>query len=650
MAVSSVLPKSELLQIPQKPYDTPIGITFCVCTTRVFLILEAIRMSNIILGIDLGTTNSEVAALVGDSVQVLAAEGEQIMPSVVGLTPDNTILVGTPARNQSALYPDRTAKSVKRLMGSEQTIVIGDQAYSPPEISALILRALKTRAEAVLGQAVHRAIVTVPAYFSDAQRQATRDAGQIAGLEVVRILNEPTAAALAYGADREGDRTILIYDLGGGTFDVSLVQVQGEITEVLASHGNNRLGGDDFDQLLLNSVHERFVQSGGLDIRANTRAMSRLLHAVEEAKKRLSFEPYTHLREEHLAERDGLPVHLDLEISRAAYEQLIHHLVEGTLDSVHHALADAGKQPEDIDEVLLVGGATRTPLVSQLLEERIGLVPRQELHPDLCVAFGAGVLAARLAGHDIDRVLVDICPYSFGPSHLGFLNGRPYEHCYHPIIHRNTPLPVSRADSYHTVMDNQEGWQVSIYQGDDPNALNNILVGRFLIEGLSRVPAGNEILCRMDLDLDGILKVTAIEKRTGLSKQMTIEGATTALSEEQIAQARQRMQELRQEGLATDNADQVSQVGGDSPLQPSDVLDGEATHDTEDQELREQVFEAGRLLERSRRLLEHMPPEDKEEAIGLHEEIEEALRVQEWGRLQTATTELADLLFYVEEA
>ena len=612
-------------------------------------------MNDIILGVDLGTTNSEVAALVGDSVQVLAADGEQIMPSVVGLGPDNTVLVGTPARNQYALYPDRTVKSVKRLMGSEQTIVLGDQSYSPPEISALILRTLKTRAEAVLGQTIHRAIITVPAYFSDAQRQATRDAGQIAGLEVVRILNEPTAAALAYGADREGDRTILIYDLGGGTFDVSLVQVQGEITEVLASHGNNHLGGDDFDQLLLNFVHERFMQAGGPDIRTNPRAMSRLLHAVEEAKKRLSFEPYTQLREEHLAERDGLPVHLDLEISRAEYERLIHHLIEGTLDSVHQALADAGKQPDDIDEVLLVGGATRTPLVSQLLEERIGLEPRQDLHPDLCVAFGAGVLAARQAGHDIDRVLVDICPYSFGPSHLGFLSGMPYEHCYHPIIHRNTPLPVSRTDAYHTVVDSQEGWQVSIYQGDDPNALNNILVGRFLIEGLSRVPAGNEILCRMDLDLDGILKVTAIEKRTGLSKQITIEGATTALSEEQIAQARRRMQELFQEelfqeDLTLDDADEISTVGEISPSQQSDAPAQEASHDNADQELRQQVFEAGRLLERSRRLLDNMTPEDKEEAIGLHEQIEEALRVQDWDRLQTAVEELTDLLFYIEEA
>lgn len=596
-----------------------------------------------ILGIDLGTTNSEVAAVVGDKVQVLAIDGEQIMPSVVGLAPDNRVLVGAPARNQYPLYPDRTVKSIKRLMGSAQQVVLGQHSYSPPEISALILHRLKTRAEAVLGRPLSRAVITVPAYFSDAQRQATRDAGHIAGLEVVRILNEPTAAALAYGADRWGDRTVLIYDLGGGTFDVSLVQVQDEITEVIASHGNNYLGGDDFDGRLLDWVHDRFVQSGGPDIRTDPTAMSRLLYAAEEAKKRLSFEPYARIREEHLAERNGVPVHLDLEISRADYEQLIRHMVETTLDSVHQALSDAGKRPDQIDEVLLVGGASRTPLVAQLLEDKTGLVPHQDLQPELCVALGAGVLAARQAGHNIDRVLVDISPYSFGPSHLGFLNGRPYEHCYHPIIRRNTPLPVSRTDSYHTLVDGQADWQVSVYQGDDPDALNNILVGRFCMEGLSRVPAGNEILCCMELDLDGILKVTAIEKRTGLARHITIEGATTAMSAEELARAHQRMHEL----LAQDRTDTVEAFGQEETTHPDQT---EPAQDHENYELRQHVVAAGRLLERSRRLLEKMTPEDRQETLGLHQQIEEALRTQHWEHLHTATAQLADLLFYVEEA
>jgi molecular chaperone DnaK (HSP70) len=594
-------------------------------------------MADIIVGIDLGTTNSEVAALVDGKVEVLASAGEQIMPSYVGLSPEGQLLVGTAARNQYILYPERTVKSIKRLMGSDQRVVLGEQTYSPAEISALILRALKTRAEDALGAPVTRAVITVPAYFSDAQRQATRDAGEIAGLEVVRILNEPTAAALAYGADRQEDRTVLVYDLGGGTFDVSLVQVHGEITEVLASHGNTHLGGDDFDQLLLEFVHERFRAAGGPDLRADRRAMSRLLHAVEEAKKRLSFEPYAQLREEHLAERAGVPVHLDLEVSREEYEDLIRHLIEGTLDSVHQALADAGKRPDQVDDILLVGGATRTPLVSTLLEEKTGLVPRQDLHPDLCVALGAGVLAARLAGHDVDRVLVDISPYSFGPSHLGFRHGIPYEHCYHPIIARNTPLPVSRTDSYFTVVDNQEAWRVSIYQGDDPDALNNILVGQFLIDGLSRVPAGNEVLCRMDLDLDGILRVTATEKRTGLAKHITIEGATTALSDDEIAQARRRTAELfgdeDEEDLDEDEA----------------VVEEEVTDTADGRDHRVRVSEARALLERSRRLLDRMTAEDREEAIALHEQMEAAMEAQDWEQLRTASTDLADLLFYVEE-
>jgi molecular chaperone DnaK len=594
-------------------------------------------MADMIVGIDLGTTNSEVAALVNMKVEVLAANGEQITPSYVGLSPEGQLLVGTPARNQYILYPERTVKSIKRLMGSDQQVVLGEQTYSPPEISALILRALKTRAEAALGVAVTQAVITVPAYFSDAQRQATRDAGEIAGLEVVRILNEPTAAALAYGTDRQEDRTVLVYDLGGGTFDVSLVQVHGEITEVLASHGNTHLGGDDFDQLLLDFVHEHFRAAGGPDLRSDRRAMSRLLHAVEEAKKRLSFEPYAQIREEHLVERAGVPVHLDLEVSREEYEGLIRHLIEGTLDSVHQALADGDKRPDQVDEILLVGGATRTPLISRLLEEKTGLVPRQDLHPDLCVALGAGVLAARLAGHDVDRVLVDISPYSFGPSHLGFRHGVPYEHCYHPIIARNTPLPVSRTDSYFTIVDNQEAWRVSIYQGDDPDALNNILVGQFLIEGLSRVPAGNEILCRMDLDLDGILRVTATEKRTGLAKHITIEGVTTALSEDEIAQARRRTAELF-------GAEDEDDLGADDV-----VVEAEFTEEGDRRDHRVQISEARELLERSRRLLDKMTAEDREEAIALHEQLEAAMDAPDWDQLRDASTELADLLFYVEE-
>src|SRR5262245_20324744 len=583
-------------------------------------------MAEVIVGIDLGTTNSEVSALVDGNVRVLAGDGEEIMPSFVGLAPEGTLLVGTPARNQFVVYPERTVKSIKRLMGTGERVTLGGATYSPPEVSAMILRGLKARAEAALGVPVRRAVITVPAYFSDAQRQATRDAGDITGLEVARILNEPTAAALAYGSDREGDRTVLVYDLGGGTFDVSLVQVSGDVTEVLASHGNNHLGGDDFDQLLLDVILARVTAGGGPDVRGDRRAMSRLLRAAEEAKKRLSFEPYTRIVEEHLAVRDGMAEHLDLEVSREGYERLIRQLVESTLDSVHRALADAGKQPDQVDEILLVGGATRTPLVSELLRERTGLIPRQEVHPDLCVALGAGVLAARLAGHDVDRVLVDVSPYSFGPSYYGLLDGRPSEHCYHPVIARNTALPASRTDTYVTMVDNQKACEVFVYQGDDPNALNNVLVGRFLVEGLSAVPAGNEVLCRMDLDLDGILRVTATEKRTGFAKHITIDGATTAMTEDQLAEARRRMRDL----FGGDSAlVETSEDGEDIELDEDDDEDGSldetpaaypapGIRDPDvggDRDRRVSISEARALLERSQRLLERMSPEDREEAV-----------------------------------
>jgi len=596
-------------------------------------------MADIIVGIDLGTTNSEIAALVGGNPTVIASsDGEQIMPSCVGLTQDGRVLVGTPARNQYALYPERTVKSIKRLMGTDERVPLGGQSYTPPEISAMILRALRTRAEAALGTEVRRAVITVPAYFSDAQRQATRDAGEIAGLEVVRILNEPTAATLAYGADRERDRTVLAYDLGGGTFDASLVQLHGEVTEVLASHGDTHLGGDDFDQLLLDWVQHQFKESGGPDLALDRRAMSRLLHACEEAKKRLSFEPYARILEEHLAERDGVPVHLDLEAPRAEYERLIQHLIDRTLDAVHQTLADAGKRPDQIDEILLVGGATRTPLVSELLAETFGLRPRQDVHPDLCVALGAGVLAARLMGTNVDRVLVDITPYSFGISYVGMLDDVPSDYCYRPIIFRNAPLPTSHTEPYGTMVDNQEAVDVSIYQGDDPYALNNILVGRFRVGGLSRAPAGNDILVRMDLDLNGILRVAATEKRTGLSKEITIEGATTALTQGEIANAQRRVAELL--GEETE--------GAEDEAAPSEPHRGEDTADT-DRDHRVTVSEARALLERSQALMDRMNVEDRAEARDLDEKIHRALTDADWERLRSLTNSLADLLFYVDE-
>jgi molecular chaperone DnaK (HSP70) len=583
-------------------------------------------MNDPIIGIDLGTTNSEVAALVGGDVQVLDDGGETILPSYAGIGPDGNLIVGTPARNQYIVYPERTVKSIKRLMGSGETVSLGgDQRYSPPEISAMILRALKQRAEKKLGVPVKRAVITVPAYFSDQQRQATRDAGSIAGLDVVRILNEPTAAALAYGAGRSGASTLLVYDLGGGTFDVSLVRIDRDVTEVLASHGNNHLGGDDFDKLVVDSILARLPGALARAINGDRRAMSRIVRAAEEARKRLSFEPHTVIREENLLELDGLPQHVELELHREELEEILQPLLKQTLDSVHRALTDAGKQPSDLDGILLVGGATRTPLVSELLEEATGLVPRQDLHPDLCVALGAGIQAARLEGHDIERVLVDISPWSFGISHVGYLNGEPSHHCFKAVIARNTPLPASRSESFQTVADGQESVRVSIFQGEDPDALRDIFVGDFLIEGLSDVDAPNEIVCRMDLDLDGILRVTATERLTGLSKQTTIERATAALTESDLASARARVREL----FAEDAGDE-----------DDDVIDVTPSTDWADAEA---------LLNRSRALLEQLPAADREDAISLNERLYLAMEERREDDVAKIRKELEDFLFFVEE-
>ncbi len=604
--------------------------------------------SDAVVGIDLGTTNSEVAAWVGDRVRVLGSGAAKILPSCVGISPAGELLVGEAARNQFALYPENTVRSVKRRMGSDETLSLGEKTFTPQEISALILKTLAGSAERELEQPVSRAVITVPAYFSDAQRQATREAGELAGLKVLRVLNEPTAASLAYGAGDDTRRTVLVYDLGGGTFDVSIVNLEGKVTEVLASHGNNRLGGDDFDRLLLEYLAGAFEQRHGLDLHSHPAARARLALAAEEAKKKLSQEPYAQVREENLAEDSGVPLHLDVELAREDYEEMIRPLAESTLDSVAQALADSGKKAADLDAVLLVGGSTRTPLISRLLEEHLGIVPRQEVHPDLCVALGAGVLATRLAGREVERVLVDVSPYSFGPSHLGTFEGRPYEHCYLPLIRRNTPLPVTRTESYYTAVPYQEVVQIEIFQGDDPDALKNIPLGNFRVEDLTPTAEPNEILNRMSLDLDGILHVAATEKMTGKSKQITITHALERKSDDEIAAARERLDALHATGLdavfaGVDGEDWIDEAaraeadGGGADGEPE-----------EDPVWVKAARQAKRLQERSRELLAKMHDEDREEAINLSEAVESAIASGDLRAVTEAAADLGELLFFVE--
>jgi molecular chaperone DnaK len=608
-------------------------------------------MNDMVVGIDLGTTNSEIAAFVNGKVEVLGPEADRMLPSCVGFSPTGALLVGREARHQQLLYPNLTIRSIKRKMGSTEAVKLGDKEFTPQEISSLILRQLVEWAQGDLNQPIAKAVITVPAYFSDAQRNATREAGELAGLEVVRILNEPTAASLAYGFGDAAHHTALVYDLGGGTFDVSIVSVEGDVTEVLASHGNNQLGGDDFDNLLLERLEREFQSRYGIDLQnGHAVARARLWWAAEEAKKRLSFEPYVRVREEALVTENGKPMHLDVELSRPEYEEMVRPLIESTLDSVSKALSDAQKSPSDIDAILLVGGSTRTPLIYRRLHELTGLEPRQDVHPDLCVALGAGVLASRLAGHGVERVLVDVSPFSFGPSYLGERGGFPYAHCYHPIIYRNTPLPVTRTESYSTAHPHQTSVQIEIYQGEDDDALKNLLVGDFCVEGLRPTREPNEVLCRMSLDVDGILHVTAIEKETGKSKHITIARALREKSPSEIAAARERMK-----ALYSSRADEDLEIDeSEFSLEDADGVNEEAASEPVDSDTAdlphalEVVKEAQDLIEQSQRLLGALHLEDREEAIELHEKIHAAIRSNNAAELKKASAELRELLFFVE--
>lgn len=624
-------------------------------------------MSDLIVGIDLGTTNSEVAAFAGGRVGVLGPGETKMLPSCVGISPSGELLVGEAARHQQMLYPERTVRSIKRKMGSAEPVPMGDKTFLPQEISALVLRELASWAARELGRPVTRAVITVPAYFSDAQRHATREAGTLAGLEVVRILNEPTAASLAYGFGDGSRRTVMIYDLGGGTFDVSIVTMEGDVTEVLASHGNNHLGGDDFDDLLLERLLREFERRHGVALGPQHRAArARLWWAAEAAKKKLSFEPYARIREENLLTVNGKPLHLDLELAREEYEELIRPLVESTLDSVSQALRDAGRSAAELDAILLVGGSTRTPLVARLLQEKTGLEPRQDVHPDLCVALGAGVLASRLAGHDVERVLVDVSPYSFGISYLGERGGVPYPYCYRPVLRRNTPLPVTRTERYFTSHPRQTAAEMMVFQGDDEDALKNILVGNFRIEHLTPTEEPNEVLCRMSLDLDGILQVTAIEKLTGKSKQIRITNAFETRTPAEIEAARWRLEELyAPRAAALEEAADTEEAGWAAAEEPewdaepaeeaaiaesgaAEPVDGKTVSiDTGWPAMRRDAVE---LIQRARNLKDRMHPEDRQETEQLEGAIQAAIASRDPRALTSAVRSLRELLFFVEGA
>jgi molecular chaperone DnaK (HSP70) len=581
-----------------------------------------------VVGIDLGTTNSEIAVYRNGRPEVLADErGRKIMPSVVGVSESGELLVGEDARNQFVLYPERTVRSIKRRMGGNDKVHLAGAEYTPQEISAMILKRLKDTAERSLGRPVHKAVITVPAYFSDAQRQATREAGEIAGLEVVRIVNEPTAAALVYEAAQHQGKRILVYDLGGGTFDASVVRIEAGVVEVISSHGNNHLGGDDFDHMIVEHILNHLKIKQGVDVSDQPKAMARILRAAEAAKKHLSDHPFARIEEEYVAETAGKPIHLALELSREEYEEMITPFIEETLSAVHVALESASLTSSQVDEILLVGGATRTPLVRKRLLEAFAREARGEVDPDLCVALGAAIQGGAIAGAEVSAVLVDVTPYTFGTSALGDLNGELYPYHYVPIIAKNTAIPVRKSEVFFTVVDDQKTVQVRVFQGENADALENIQLGEFRVEGLSEAPAGNPIIIDLALDRDGILHVSATEKITGLERRITIDKAMSRYDKNKLDDARQRITNL---------FDDEEEDAGGAPL-PSDGPAGTPV-------------DAGlaALVAKAQARLGDAGDEDRAELIDIVAIIGDCKERGDAAGLEEASRQLSDLLFYLE--
>lgn len=473
-----------------------------------------------VVGIDLGTTNSCVAVMEGENVTIIPnPEGARTTPSVVAFAKDGERLVGQLAKRQAIVNADKTIMSIKRHMGTDYTVTVDGRKYTPQEISAMILQKLKHDAEEYLGTEVKQAVITVPAYFTDAQRQATKDAGAIAGLEVLRIINEPTAAALAYGENKSGEHKILVFDLGGGTFDVSVLDVGDGVFEVLATHGDNKLGGDDWDMRIVNWMAAEFKKDQGVDLSADRMAMQRLREAAEKAKIELSSLPETTISLPFISADANGPKHLEMKLTRAKFEELTSDLLARVVEPVKKALADAKLSPADIGKVLLVGGSTRMPAVQREIKELLQKEPTKSINPDECVAAGAAIQGAILGGQtDKNIVLVDVAPLSLGIETLGGVCTR--------IVERNTAIPVSKSQIFTTAADNQPSVEIKVLQGERPMAADNVLLGTFSLTDLPPAPRGiPQIEVTFDIDANGILNVSATDKGTGKAQKITIQSS-----------------------------------------------------------------------------------------------------------------------------
>ena len=485
-----------------------------------------------IIGIDLGTTNSCVAIMEGGEASVIAnSEGSRTTPSVVGFAKDGERLVGQVAKRQAVANASRTVSSIKRHMGEDYKVTIDDKSYSPQEISAMILSKLKADAESYIGEKVTQAVITVPAYFSDSQRQATKDAGKIAGLDVLRIINEPTAAALAYGLDKGENKgqKVLIYDLGGGTFDVSILEIEDGVFEVLSTNGDTRLGGDDFDNVIIGYILDEFKKAEGIDLSKDKATMQRIKEAAEKAKIDLSGVTKTNINLPFITMVDGVPKHIDMDLTRAKFDALTADLVNRTLIPLKKALADADLQPSDLSKVILVGGSTRIPAVVEAVRKATGKEPFKGINPDECVAIGAAIQGGVLAGDVKDVVLLDVTPLSLGIETMGGV--------FTKLIDRNTTIPTQKSQIFSTAADNQTAVDIRVLQGERPMANDNKELGRFQLDGIAPAPRGiPQIEVTFDIDSNGIVNITANDKGTGKKQSITITSSTN-LSDDEIDKA-----------------------------------------------------------------------------------------------------------------